>query len=240
MSGSVVTVVIPTWQEAKTLLLCLELLRRHEPPLEIIVVDGGSSDGTVEAALAFPGVRVVEAPRGRAGQMNRGAELARGDYLWFLHADSLPAAGSVTAIRTALQDPLVSGGAFRFRLNGGRPSYRLIEAGANLRSRWFQLPFGDQGLFVRRADFKAIGGYRDVPLFEDVYLVREMRRRGRLALVELPLVASPRRWEAGGVGATTLMHWGLLALERLGVGPERLARFRRGAVGNAADREIRR
>lgn len=240
MGGLAVTVVIPTWQEAKTLPQCLDLLRRHDPPMEIIVVDGGSSDGTVEAAKAISGVRVVQAPQGRARQMNHGAELARGDYLWFLHADSSPAAGSVTAIRTALQDPLVSGGAFRFRLDGSRTSYRLIEAGANLRSRWLQLPFGDQGLFLRRSDFEAIGGYRDVPLFEDVYLVRELRRRGRLALLELPLATSPRRWEARGVGATTLTHWGLLALERLGVGPERLARVRRGTVRDAADREMRR
>lgn len=240
MSGSLVSVVIPAWMEAETVPRCLTLLGQPEASLEIIVVDGGSSDGTVEAARAFRGVRVVQAPRGRARQMNHGAALARGDSLWFLHADCAPAPGSLAAIRCALADPRVSAGAFRFRLDGGRLSYRLIEAGANLRSRWLRLPFGDQGLFVRRSDFEAIGGYRDVPLFEDVYLVRELRRRGQLALVDLPLVTSPRRWEERGIGATTLMHWSLLALERLGVGPERLAGLRRSPVRDSADREVRR
>lgn len=240
MGDSVVSVVIPVWEEAATLPRCLDLLRRQGPALEIIVVDAGSTDATAEVARSVPGVRVIEAPRGRARQMNTGAGLAQGDYLWFLHADSAPVAGSVAAIRDALDDPAVSGGAFQFRLDGKRLSYRIIEAGVSFRSRWLRLPFGDQGLFLRRSDFVAIGGYRDAPLFEDVYLVRDLRRKGRLALVDLPLPTSPRRWEAHGIAATTLTHWGLLALETLGVPPERLARLRRGTVRDPSRREVQR
>ncbi len=237
MSGSCVSIVIPAWEEREHLPKCLARLREQEAPVEVLVVDGGSTDGTPEAARAFSDVVVLEGPRGRARQMNEGARLARGDLLWFLHADSLPAPGSVAAIRRALANPRVRVGAFRFRLDGSRIGYRVVEAGVSLRTRWLRLPFGDQGLFVRRTDFEAIGGYREIPLFEDVRLVREMRRKGRLALLDLPLVTSARRWESNGLWATTLLHWRLLALERLGVGPERLARVREGAAPKAGGRE---
>lgn len=234
MHESAVSIVIPTWNEAETLPRCLALLRGQEPPWEILVVDGGSTDGTVDAARAFPGARVIETLRGRAHQMNHGARLARGDIFWFLHADSKPAAGSVGAIREGLHDRRVAGGAFRFRLDGDRLGFRVMEAVVALRTRWLRLPFGDQGLFLRRSDFEAIGGYRDVPLFEDVYLVREIRRRGWLAVLDLPLVTSARRWEARGTAATTFNHWRLLALEKLGVDPERLAHLRDGATRRQA------
>ena len=143
----------------------------------------------------------------------------------------------MTAIRHALRDPRVAGGAFRFVLDGSRRAYRVIEAGVALRTRWLRLPLGDQGLFLRRADFEAIGGYRDVPLLEDLYLVREIRRRGRLAVLDLPLVTSCRRWEAHGLAATTFRHCRLLVLENLGASPERLARIREGGSPETRDRD---
>lgn len=237
MERSLVSIVVPTWNEREALPRCLSLLREQEPPWEILVVDGGSTDGTVDAARTFPDVKIVEAPRGRARQMNEGARLARGDSLWFLHADSRPAPGSVAAIRDTLRDPRVAGGAFRFVLDGTRPGYRVIEAGVALRTRCLGLPLGDQGLFLRRADFEAIGGYRDVPLLEDVYLVRSIRRRGRLAVLDLPLVTSCRRWEAHGLAATTFRHCWLLVLEKLGTSPGRLTRIREGESAATKNRE---
>lgn len=230
MEKSLVSIVVPALNEREALPLCLSLLRDQEPPCEILVVDGGSTDGTVDAARAIPDVKLVQAPRGRASQMNDGARLARGDILWFLHADSRPAPGSVTAIRDILRDSQVAAGAFRFVLDGTRPGYRVIEAGVAMRTRWLRLPLGDQGLFFRRADFEAIGGYPDVPVLEDVYLVRDIRRRGRLAVLDLPLVTSCRRWEAQGLAATTLANLTLLVLDKLGASPERLARIRAGGI----------
>ena len=228
MGESLVSIVVPTWNERDALPVCLSLLRDQEPPCEILVVDGGSTDGTVDAVRAFPDVKLLQAPRGRARQMNDGARIARGDILWFLHADSRPAPGSVIAIRDALRDPRVAAGAFRFALDGVRPAYRVIEAGAAMRTRWLRLPLGDQGLFLRREDFEEIGGYRDVSVLEDVYLVRDVRRRGRLAVLDLPLVTSCRRWEAHGLAATTLANFTLLVLDKLGASSECLARIRVG------------
>jgi uncharacterized protein len=222
-----VSIIVPVLDEREALPVCLAALAGEAPPLEILVADGGSRDGTRELALSA-GVRLLDAPRGRARQMNAAAAAARGEALWFLHADSVPPPGAVDAIRSALRDPRVAGGAFRLALTGRRAGYRVVEWGANLRTRLFGLPYGDQGLFTRRGTFDAVGGYGDVPLFEDVYFVRALRRRGRLAIIGRPLGTSPRRWERGGLFRTSAMNAALLVAERLGAGPTTLARWRYG------------
>ncbi|MBZ5638184.1 MAG: TIGR04283 family arsenosugar biosynthesis glycosyltransferase [Acidobacteriia bacterium] len=230
MSGSsLVSIVIPVLDEERPLARCLAALTSEAAPWEAVVVDGGSRDRTREVARSFEGVRVIVAPRGRARQMNAGAAGTSGELLWFLHADCVPRPGAVAAIRRALDDPGTSLGAFRFRLDGDRRAYRLLEYGVAARVRLFGLPFGDQGLFLRRATFDAIGGFRDVPLFEDVYLVREARRRGRLARLPMPLPTSPRRWETRGLLRSSGTDLALLVLERLGVSAARLARIRERA-----------
>jgi rSAM/selenodomain-associated transferase 2 len=229
-----ITAVIPTLDEEENIGPCLTLLATQAGPLEVIVADGGSTDRTVAIATAVPGVQVVHAPRGRGTQMNAGARAATGEILWFLHADCRPPADAATAIRRTLACDAVSGGAFRFALAGRRWGYRVVEWGVRLRCRLFRLPYGDQGIFLRRSLFESLGGFRAVPILEDLYLVRELRRRGRVVTLPAPLPTSPRRCARDGILRTVLRNQVLLLGERLGVAPERLARLRAPAGGREA------
>ena len=186
-----ISVVIPTLNEERRIGERLEELARMPELEEVLVVDGGSTDRTVERALRH-GVRVIEGRRGRGPQLNAGAAAARGEVLLFQHADvSLP--GDAPGwIRLAFQDPEVVAGAFRVRTideDGSRLAPLLPFA--NLRSRTRSLPYGDQALFVRRSVFEAVGGYPDQPLMEDIELARRLKRRGRIRTASpSPLTAS--------------------------------------------------
>ncbi len=232
-----ISAIVPTWNEAAYLGPCLEALGRQEGPLEIVVADGGSTDATLAVARRFPGVRVVHGRRGRGRQLNAGARAARGEILWMVHADCIAPPGAATAIRRALADPAVALCCLRFRLAGRRPAYRVVEAGVRLRTRLLRLPYGDQGLACRRRDLAACGGLTEGPLFEDLHLVRALRPFGRLAILPHPLPTSPRRCARDGVVRTTLRNQLLLAGERLGLPPERLARLRQPAACGSAPRE---
>ena len=214
-----ISVVIPTLDELPGVGLAIQSVVREA---EVIVVDGGSKDGTVEAAAAA-GARVVVAERGRGCQLDRGARLAGGDWLVFLHADTRLQPGWAAALRAL--EPSVVGGAFRFRVDSPRRVYRLIEAGVALRCRLFRLPYGDQGIFARRDVYQAIGGFPPFPLMEDLAFMRRLARAGRLAFPAVRALTSARSWERHGVVATTLRHWWLLTLYLAGRPPERLARM---------------
>ena len=172
---------------------------------EIFVVDGGSSDGTPERARAA-GAHVLSSPPGRARQLGVGAEVASGDVVLFLHADTSLAEGWDRALRRALVDPGVAGGAFRFRLEDRAWRLRWLEWGTRLRVAVLSLPYGDQALFVRRDVLDAIGGVPQVPILEDLDLVKQMRRHGRLALLSLPATTSARRYREAGALRTALRH----------------------------------
>jgi len=221
-----ITVIIPTLDEEDSVGACLAALDDQPGPLEVIVADGGSRDRTVAIAAQKPGVRVVEAPCGRAAQMNAAAAVATGEILWFVHADCRPPAGAATAIRDALARDGVSGGALRFALAGHGWRYRVVEWGVRLRCRLFHLPYGDQGIFVRRETFDAVGGYGETPLFEDLALVRALRRRGRVVILPELMVTSPRRCARDGILRTVVRNQALLLLERFGMAPERLVGLR--------------
>ena len=168
-----ITVVIPTLNEAPWIRGAVESVAAGAS--EVIVVDGGSADATVQEATSA-GARVIAGPRRRASQMQAGAQEALGDWLVFLHADTRLEAGWSDALR-ALDVSFVAG-AFRFRLDSPRARYRLLEAAVRLRCAALALPYGDQGIFVRREAFVTCGGFGDVPILEDVDLVRRLRRCG--------------------------------------------------------------
>jgi rSAM/selenodomain-associated transferase 2 len=193
------------------------------PGDELIVVDGGSIDQTVAIAQQFA-TQILHSRRGRAMQMNYGAQHAKGDILLFLHADTLLPATGLEAVRRALQEDAV-GGAFRLAIVPSTPALRLIAWGTNLRARFGQLPYGDQALFMPRQVFEALGGYDEVPFMEDVRLVQALRKRGRLTLLPQAVHTSARRWQQDGVLYTTVRNTVLITLYFWGVPPEKLQRW---------------
>jgi rSAM/selenodomain-associated transferase 2 len=217
-----VSVIIPTLNEESCLAETLAALKRQRPS-EIIVADGGSTDGTRWAAAGAD--LFLDAPRGRAVQMNAGAARAAGDVLLFLHADCLPEDGALTEAERLLRRSSVAAGCFRMRVRAEGSLYRLIDACATARVRLTGLVYGDQGLFVRREVFERVGGFPPLRLMEDVFLSRTMRRLGRIVVAPRCLFVSPRRWQRTGLIRQTLRNWTLTALAAGGVHPDRLAAF---------------
>jgi rSAM/selenodomain-associated transferase 2 len=228
LGTAVLAVVIPTLNEAQALPLLLDDLRALERlvPVDIIVADGGSNDGTPACALS-KGARVIPAPLGRARQLNAGARAARGEWLLFLHADSRLPPEAVRALHGALSEPAkFSAAVFRFAIDLSPGWKRVIERGQAMREALLGLPYGDQGLLVRRELFDAIGGYPHLPLMEDVAIIRALLRRTSIKRLPAAIVTSGRRYHRRGVLRTALTHTALISLYLLGVSPTRLARWR--------------
>jgi len=222
----VISIIIPTLNEEENMIPCLEATRLATN-VERIVVDGGSSDGTVEKAKSW-GATVLSAARGRARQMNAGAQAAKGEILLFLHADTILAEGFDNQVRRILSRSRASAGAFSFRLDRtGSFSLRLIQTVANWRSRYLQLPYGDQAVFMRASLFQKIGGFPDLPIMEDYELIRRLKKRGRILTASLPAVTSARRWRVLGIWRATILNWVLTLAYLLGMSPLRLHRISR-------------
>jgi rSAM/selenodomain-associated transferase 2 len=223
------SIVIPALDEAANLAGLLPDLARACPGAEVLVVDGGSRDGTVDVVARHPDVRLLTAARGRARQMNAGAAVAAGDALLFLHADTRLPEGAVGAIRESLGWPGVVGGRFDVRFDSARPVLRVVAWLMNVRSRLSGICTGDQAIFVRRPDFDAVGGYPDIPLMEDIELSRRLKRCGRLHALRLRVTTSARKWEREGPLRTIALMWALRLLHFCGVDPARLHRWYYGA-----------
>jgi rSAM/selenodomain-associated transferase 2 len=204
----VISLILPVLNEAPILAGALSDLPRA-PDLEIILVDGGSTDATREVAAGFPHIRWVAAPRGRGVQMNAGARVARGDFFVFLHIDTVLTTEHLAALRLAACDPQVGAGAFELRLTPPTPFLRLIAWGANWRCRLFRLPYGDQAIFIRRDLFLALGGFAHSHP-EDLDLVLRLRGRTSVRLLTPPVNSSGRRWLKHGNLRTSGCHWAFL------------------------------
>jgi rSAM/selenodomain-associated transferase 2 len=217
------SIIIPTLDEARSIAATLDVLSKEARGAELIVVDGGSRDGTIELVRAR-GVKLIESGRGRGRQMGEGGRAATGRALWFLHADTLPSAECVSEIDEALRDASVVAGNFDVLFDGGSGAARFL-TWLYPRLRRLGLCYGDSGIFVRRDAYERIGGFRDLPVFEDLDLVRRLRKEGRVAHLRARVTTSSRRFE-GRSFALTFARWSLLqALYWLGVSPHTLGRM---------------
>lgn len=219
-----IAVVIPALDESGE--IAGAIASASAPGVNIVVVDGGSRDDTVERARAL-GAEVIASQPGRARQLQRGFEHSSGEVVVFLHADTRLPPGWPGAIAEALADPGVCGGAFRFGFEGSAErlgiALRLVEWGAQRRHSWLGQPYGDQGIFVRRATLLAIGGVPQVALMEDLDLVAAMKRQGRLAQIATSVATSSREYTRVGVARTVLRHSVAIAGRWLGVDRSRIA-----------------
>lgn len=215
------SVIVPTVNEASNIAAALR--RAACPGAELVVVDGGSSDGTVTVARRYADV-VLTGQRGRAAQMNAGAAAARGEVLLFLHADTLLPWGYAEQVRVAMMNPRTVGGRFDVHLDGRGPLYACIGVLINVRSRVSRVATGDQAMFVRRADFQRLGGYPELPLMEDLALSRALKRVGSIACLRSRVITSARRWREHGVLRTVLLMWALRLLYYFGASPRLLRR----------------
>lgn len=196
-------------------------------PREIIVVDGDPSGSTL-AAITGREVKKIIASPGRGPQMNAGAASAGGDILVFLHADTRLPAGAADRILSVCGEEGVVGGSFDLGIDSARAVFRLIERAVALRCRLTRVPYGDQAIFLKADVFRALGGFGELPIMEDIDLMRRLKRRGcRIRLTGPPVRTSARRWEADGVARATLRNLCLSTLFYLGVSPERLRRYYR-------------
>ena len=221
--GVALSIIVPMLNEAAALPVLLpQLAHWHARGCEVVLVDGGSTDGSADVARAA-GFRVVEAERGRARQMNAGAALARGEVLVFLHADTQLPTEADAAVRGALADERRDWGRFDVRITGRAPMLRVVAALMNLRSRLTGIATGDQAMFVRREAFDAVGGFPLQPLMEDIELSRRLLRRSRPACLRARVTTSGRRWEQRGVWRTIVLMWRLRWAYWRGVPAEVLA-----------------
>ena len=218
-----ISIIIPTLNEAEHLSLALESTVRAIN-VERLVVDGGSTDGTLKLARER-GARVLEPGLGRARQMNAGARIAGGQILLFLHADTRLPEGFDERVRDVMTQPGVTAGAFKLHIDGANRSLRIIERAANWRSRHLQLPYGDQAIFVEKNLFHQIGGFPEIPIMEDFELIRRLRKRGRIVIAPDLITTSARRWKQLGTWQTTLLNQAIILAYYLGVAPSRIARW---------------
>ncbi|XOZ33841.1 TIGR04283 family arsenosugar biosynthesis glycosyltransferase [Halomonadaceae bacterium KBTZ08] len=220
------SIIIPVLNEAAGITATLEALQPlRRAGCDVVLADGGSSDGTRQAAGALYD-QWLDAPAGRANQMNAGAAAAAGDLLLFLHADTrLPGEALPWLERFAASERLW--GWFGVRLSGQRPLFRVIGWFMNRRSRLTGVATGDQALFVRRSLFEQVGGYAPIPLMEDVALCKSLRRHGRPFCIPAPVVPDSRRWEVNGAWRTIVLMWRLRWAYWRGESPAVLARHYR-------------
>ena len=193
-------------------------LKNHE----LIIVDGGSTDGSIEIAEKYG--TVVKSDRGRAKQLNVGAKAASGSVLVFLHADVWLEEGALCAVKRTLSSGYVGGG-FLQKIDGHDPLYRIIEFTANLRGKYQKIFYGDSGIFLSKKDFERLRGFPDVPIMEEIAFSKNMRKLGKTKMIEPRIHISPRRWQAKGIIRTTIINWFITFLYNCGYPLERLAKL---------------
>jgi rSAM/selenodomain-associated transferase 2 len=221
------SIIVPVLNEQARINSFLEKINRqsYDSSFEIIIVDGDSHSGTINA-VRDNNVICITSPKGRGHQMNNGAAKARGEILIFLHADTILPDNALGKISMALQDTDYVGGAFDLKIDSDRLFLKYISVRTSLRSHCNRIPYGDQAIFIRKKYFDQIGGFKEIPLMEDVDLMRRIKKDGKKIII-LPdkVTTSARRWENDGALYTTMRNRILVGLFYLGVSPHRLAKY---------------
>lgn len=220
-----ISVIIPALNEEDNIRRCMEGVMNEGCDCEIIVADGGSTDKTAEAAKSYPEVLFIQSKKGRGIQMNMGASAASGNILLFLHSDTILETGWTAALLSALEDNSISGGAFTFSIRSPLWKYRLVEIWVKLRCKLCSLPYGDQAIFVRRNAFDLLGGYKNIPLMEDVDFIRRLKKLGPIVILNKKAVTLERRWSKKGFLRTAAINRFIMLLYKCGVNPCWLARI---------------
>ncbi len=228
-----ISIIIPTLNESNYLADTLQsIFDAVSNPVEIIVVDGGSVDNTVEIAIKS-GVQVVSCGNGRSYQMNAGAAVATGDVLMFLHGDTRVPIGfdrwveAWINLSKLLRKEHSIAGAFNLKINGNRSGLRWVEWGVKVRSKFFNLPYGDQALFLKASTFHELGGFPELPIMEDFVFVRSLLKHGKIVIVPAAVITSARRWEQQGIFKTTIINQTMILGYSLGISPNRLKQWYR-------------
>jgi rSAM/selenodomain-associated transferase 2 len=231
INNTKVSIIIPTLNEAANIKTAIATTQ-FGTNIEVIVVDAGSQDDTVAIAHSL-GVKVILSNPGRAVQMNTGAAVATGEILLFLHADTRLPMGFDEMLRKALQQVGVVAGAFTLQIDAPVFALRLVEWGVKWRSRLFQMPYGDQAIFITTALFKEIGCFPEISIMEDFELIQRLKRIGKIAIVSVPVITSARRWLQKGVFKTTLINQIVVIAYLFGVPPAQLRNlYRQGFKHN--------
>ena len=221
------SIIVPAFHEGENINDLTECLNRLDSEMnsEIIVVDGAQEKDTL-GAIHNGKVIKLSSERGRAKQMNAGASVARGEILIFLHADTELPIHALKKIHSLLEQKEVVGGAFDLGIKSDKFIFKVIGRLASWRSRLNRIPFGDQAIFIRREYFNKIGGYKEIPLMEDLELMRRIKKSGdKIWIFYEQVMTSPRRWEKEGVLYCTLSNWTLQALYLLGISPHKLIMY---------------
>lgn len=219
-----ISVIIPILNEENILEKTLSRLQPELKNHELIIVDGGSTDGSIHIAEKYG--KVIKSEQGRAKQLNAGAAAATGEILIFLHADVWLEQGAGKAVESALLSGYVGGG-FLQKIDGHSILYRIIEKTADMRGKYLKVFYGDSGIYVKRTDFERIGGFPEVPIMEEIGFSKALRKLGKTKMVKPRIHISARRWEANGIVRTTTINWLITFLYFLGFSLERLAKLYR-------------
>ena len=221
------SIIVPALHESNMINSLVEHLEGMElsRDAEIIVVDGNPNGDTIQA-IGSDKVKKMVAPKGRARQMNAGASVAEGEILVFLHADTELPRNALRRIHSTISQGQYVGGAFQLGIDSHKLEFKILARWASIRCRLTGIPYGDQAIFIRSGYFKLLGGYKDIPLMEDVELMRRIRRRGdKICIVPEQVRTSPRRWEQEGFVYVNVRNAFLFCSYMLGVSPEKLASF---------------
>ena len=225
MAQYMISIIIPVLNEAEIVAKTLGQLAQY-PAVEVIVVDGGSTDNTVAIAQKIAKVITVVG-QGRAGQMNAGADIAQSDILLFLHADTQLPSNFIELVSRTLQPPQVIAGAFELQIDGSEKSLRLVEILVKIRSHLFSLPYGDQAIFISRETFSKLGGFAKLPIMEDFEFIQRAKHHGKIAIAPRAVITSGRRWQKLGVWKTTLINQIIIIGYYWGISPVKLGQFYR-------------